>query len=73
MPPNSLRRWLRQVPFQPFEVHVTDGSVYLIHHPDLVIVGLATMQIGLFADPAREREVEIALMHVTRLEPIVPG
>ena len=38
MPPEALIQRLRQRPFVPFRLHVSDGSLYEIRHPDLVWV-----------------------------------
>jgi hypothetical protein len=75
MPPADLLRLLRRVPFEPFRIHLTDGTVYEIRHPELVIVGAASAVVA-FPDPSvpgQEQSWEIiALRHVTRLEPIQP-
>ena len=75
MPPQPLLQALRQRPFVPFRLHVSDGTSYEIKHPDLLwlgpgyaIVGLApaTPQPGLMI----ERHEVVDLEHVTRLEPL---
>jgi hypothetical protein len=48
-----------------------------VHHPELVIVGQHVLELNVpipGADPTLgEQQVDIALIHVTRLEPILPG
>jgi hypothetical protein len=67
---------LRQRPFAPFRIHLDDGIVYEVRHPEMVLVGTATAHVY-FPDPAHPGmfaswEV-VALQHVTRLEPIQPA
>ena len=63
---------LRQRPFQPFRIHVSDGIVYEAHHPELVLVGRSKAVVFL-PDPRRppqafDRYETVALLHITRLE-----
>ena len=65
---------LRQRPFQPFRIHLSDGIIYEVRHPELVLVG-RSKAIVFFPDPrqpppAFERYETVALLHITRLEPI---
>jgi hypothetical protein len=76
MPPNELLQLIRAAHFVPFRVYLDDGSSYEIHHPDLVIVGVASAVIG-FPSPDNpglyDRTVIVALRHISRLEPIGPA
>lgn len=36
---DSIRKWTRAQPFRPFRLRLTDGTVYDIHHPDMVAAG----------------------------------
>ena len=72
MPPQDLLTELRRRPFVPFFLHVSDGTVYEIRHPELVVVGLASAVVCYPAqsDPRfYERYDVVDLRHVTRLEP----
>ena len=42
----ELRQLLRQRPFQPFRVHVTDGRVFDVQYPDMTLVGETFLVIG---------------------------
>ena len=69
----ELRNSLRQQPFEPFRIVVTDGTGYDIRHPDLLWVGLRTAYVGLTGKPSQtyfERSVKIDLLHVMRIEPL---
>jgi hypothetical protein len=63
---------LRQRPFQPFRIHVSDGTVYEVRHPEFVLVGRSRALVFLpspgQAPPAFERYEAVALLHITRLE-----
>jgi hypothetical protein len=64
----------RRRPFEPFRIHVSDGSTYEVRHPELVMVSPSRVLIFMpLADqpyPAFERFDSIALVHITRLEPV---
>lgn len=74
MRPNDLLRHLRRQPFEPFRLCLLDGTTYDVRHPDQVAVGRSTAAVaGVIANlprPIVEREVIIALLHISRLEPI---
>jgi hypothetical protein len=72
MPPDEVLTAVRRRPFEPFRIHVTDGSVYDISHPDMILPGRRALVVGLPGDPQRpfEHFVTIALLHVTRMEPV---
>ena len=75
MRPDDLVGLLRKRPFEPFRLHLSDGTVYDIRHPELAMVGRSTVLIftpaaghpGVF-----ERYDTASLLHVVRLEPIEP-
>jgi hypothetical protein len=74
--PDDIRGLLRQQPFEPFRLCLVDGSSYEIRHPDQIVVGRSTLSIaGTVAqlpEPLADRDVLVALLHVSRLEPIEP-
>jgi len=73
MSPLELRDTLRQQPFEPFRIVLTDGMQYDIRHPDLLWVGQNTAYVGLTGQPAQtffERSVKVDLLHVIRIEPL---
>jgi hypothetical protein len=73
MTPEDLRRVVRQRPFQPFRLFVSDGSSYEIRHSELLMLGLRAVLVGLTTDPDQdmfERVATVDLIHVTRLEPL---
>jgi hypothetical protein len=73
MAPEELRDALRQQPFEPFRLVMTDGDGYEIRHPDLLLVGRRSATVGLTGQPGRtfyERTVKVDLLHVIRIEPL---
>jgi hypothetical protein len=75
--PEDLLQRLRQRPFQPFRVVLTDGRAFEIHYPDLNIVGQTWFDIGIpmpnQADPFGERAVTVPLDWIARVEELSPN
>jgi hypothetical protein len=74
MTQNDLRLLLLEKPFLPFRLHVSDGTFYDMHHPDQVVLTLATVHI-LIPGPVPssslwQRPLIISLRHVVRIEPL---
>jgi hypothetical protein len=73
MIPADLLGFVRRRPFQPFRIHLSAGTTYDIHHPEMVMVGMASAVIGLpanLAEPLYARTETVSLDHVVRLVPI---
>jgi hypothetical protein len=73
MVPEELRQTLRQQPFVPFRLILTDGVGYDIRHPDLMMVGKHSAMVGFTSNPGQtfyERSVKVDLAHISRLEPL---
>ena len=66
--------YLRQTPFQPFRIHLTEGTVYEIRHPELVKVGFTKADIFFPKDDQPHsvvlRHETVALVHMVRFEPL---
>ncbi len=77
MRPDDVNRLLRQQPFQPFRIYLSNGRTYEVRHPDLAMVGRTTMLLGIPAPdlpPSTYDHYEtIALMHINNLEPLPPA
>jgi hypothetical protein len=52
MPPQDLLQAGRRRPFVTFRLHVSDGTVYEVRHPEMLMVALASAVVGL---PAKDR------------------
>lgn len=38
MTPQEIREQVRRQPFQPFRIHLANGSVYEVKHPEMILV-----------------------------------
>ena len=75
MPPEDIDKRLRQRPFVPFRMYLSDGATYEINHPELVLLGRRSLILGLAGDPATtwyERTVDVDLLHIVRMENVEP-
>ncbi len=76
MRPEDIAVWLHARPFAPFNIHMTDGKVYEIVHPEAVFLLRTHAIIGLRPDPKgiyyRGSDM-IGLIHVVRISPILPS
>jgi len=72
--PEELLRRLRQRPFQPFRVHLTDGRVYDVRYPDMNIVGTTFFMVGIpepgEPDPFADHMEMIDLPSIRQVEPL---
>jgi hypothetical protein len=70
----DVRERLRQVPFRPFRICLSDQSSFVIRHPEQAVVTASTVSVapldGQTPGSAPDGEVLLSLVHVTRLEPI---
>lgn len=72
MAPADIRNQVQRRPFLPFRVVTSNGTIYEVRHPDLVMIGLASVVIGYPSaqDPhSYERMDIVSLRHIVRLEP----
>ena len=72
--PEDLHEYLRQRPFRPFRITLTDGRTFDVRHHELIMVGCTSVDIGIpshrHLDPTYERVVSAPLSHVAQIEPI---
>ena len=62
---------LRQRPFSPFRIHLSDGSRYDVRHPEMLLVSRRSLALTIFSRPEAKLAERIVLcdpMHVTRIE-----
>jgi hypothetical protein len=74
MPFEEVLERLHRRPFEPFRIHLTDGTTYEVRHPELVLVGRRSMVVGV-SDVEQQpvvydRYTTVALVHIVRLEPL---
>ena len=73
MRPEELRGVIREQPFRPFRVFVSDGSAYDVRHPELIFVTRRRVLIALptaNGDDIADDFVRCDPVHITRIEPI---
>ena len=72
MRPEDIRQYLRQRPFRPFRITLTDGRTYDIGHHELAMVGRSTVIVGIASaedpEPIFDRIVTVSLLHVMQTE-----
>ncbi|HZY87660.1 MAG TPA: hypothetical protein VFE78_22670 [Gemmataceae bacterium] len=72
MAPADIRNLTQRKPFIPFRLVTSDGTMYEVRHPDLVMIGLSSVLIGYPSeqDPqAYSRYDIVSMRHIVRLEP----
>jgi hypothetical protein len=71
MSASELLSVLRAKPFRPVRLCMSDGTIYEVRHPDLVIVALGTAVVG-YPSPdfpgAAARYDIVSLRHIVRIE-----
>ena len=73
MSPNDIRDETRGEPFVPKRIYVSDGSQYDIFHPDMCMILLASIVVGIKGDTPPgiyEQAVRIDCRHMTRILPL---
>lgn len=74
MRPEDIRELLRQKPFQPVRLTLTDGRTYDVFHPEMLMIGRSTIAIGIpkrnGPDPIYDRLITVSLLHIMQIEPL---
>ena len=70
----DILEFVRRRPFKPFRITLTDGRTYEVHHPELAMVGISAVVIGVpapnYVEPVYQRAVTIDLGHIMEAEPL---
>ena len=68
---------LRQRPFQPFLVRLSNNVVHLVRHPEQVLVTPSYLEIGVPIDGAPGPEVSttvfVSLIHIAEVDVVAPA
>jgi len=68
----DILEYIRRQPFESFVLTLTDGRTYTVQHPELAMVGISTVVLGLPSqetrDPVFERTVTVSLQHIMQVE-----
>lgn len=69
---DDVKIFLRKQPFRPFRMTLTNGTSYEVHHPEMAMVGLSTVTVGLphpkEPDDVYDRLITISLSHIMQIE-----
>ena len=72
--PEELLTALRQRPFHPFRINLTDGRALDVRHPEMVLPGRRSVVIGLPAagetEPLYDQRVTVDLLNIVSLGPL---
>lgn len=71
---SDLLNALRERPFRPLRIHLSDGTVFDVDHPEMVMVGRSSAMVFFPPDdqdpPAFDRYEIVALSHISRMVPL---
>lgn len=70
----DIRARLRERPFTPFRVRLTNGTVHEVRHPDGALVTERNLLVGIQAPDDRPRDYRdyalVTLLHVVQIDPV---
>ena len=69
----ELRRLLKQRPFRPFRVLVSDGRIYDVRYPEMNLLGPSFIKIGIpepGPNPICDHTEFVRLAQIVRVEPL---
>jgi hypothetical protein len=68
---------LRARPFQSFRIHLSNGTVHVVRHPDQLLVAPTYLLLGVTANGAPGPEISdsafVSLIHGVRVEVLSPA
>lgn len=70
---SDLLSRVRQKPFRPLRLVLSEGTAYDVRHPDFIMVGRDSVVLGQANDPAQDfydSTILLDLWHIIRLEPL---
>lgn len=73
MSPNDLLKTMKDRPFVPFRLFLSDGTSHDVQHPEMFIVGIRTSHLSI---PDREQPefvdwvIRIDNLHITKIVPL---
>ncbi len=66
----TIEELLHRQPFRPFEIHLSNGNVYAVRHPEFAQLLKAKIIIGL---PETDRVIVCFLLHVAEIRMLEPA
>lgn len=71
---SDIRARLREKPFTPFRIRLTDGTVHEIRHPDGALVTERNVLIGIKAPEDRPGDFRdyalVTILHIVQADPV---
>ncbi len=73
MTPEEFEDYLKRQPFMPFRIHMSNGRTHDVRHPEIAIVTMDAVVVGVHEEGERYPRFTrtLALINVNELEPIV--
>jgi hypothetical protein len=70
MRPEDIKTHVKAEPFQPFRIHLSNGSYYDVRHPEMIMVGASEVVIAtrLRPDGVAGEFAYCRPLHITHLE-----
>lgn len=71
----EIQNQLRQRPFVPFRLCMSDGTAFEVRHPEMLLVSRTIIALAIHKPRARQPEgiVFCDPVHIIRIEPAVNG
>ncbi len=71
MDADELYRKVRERPFEPFRIHVSDGNAYEVKHPEQIMIGRRSSYVALGDGEGPFQKIAVVSnIHITRIEPL---
>jgi hypothetical protein len=67
----KLEELLRRRPYVPIRLHLSDGTIYDVRHPEMALLTRSTIDIGVSEQEGStiaDRVIYCSLLHVVRVE-----
>ena len=72
---SDIQTQLREIPFHPFRIITSGGTMHDVYHPDMVIVGRRFLIVGTPSaeEPSHAEQVtRISILHIVEICDIPP-
>ncbi|MCG8585604.1 MAG: hypothetical protein MI757_12915 [Pirellulales bacterium] len=66
---SDLVELFEQRPFVPVRLHMSNGRTHVVKHPELAIIGMGTVAIGVEGEDGENHIKLCAIDHITEAEP----
>src|SRR6476620_5767121 len=73
----DILRMTRAIPFQPFQLTLSNGERFVVRHPDMIVPTLGAAFIGLPGKAGKEDRADdgvfVSLAHIVKIEVLPAG